>query len=137
MAHIDVKITKLLSGDYRVEKTETALLSKTDIDDIMCSALEGGITYWCNKVDVVENEYYGEYAHEQISRGGSLRIHDYEEGESYILTLDGFIKGVALALEDGYGEDWIANGAIDAGQIDAIAADVIVQFAIFGEVIYG
>lgn len=137
MAHIDVKITKLLSGDYRIEKSETAMLSKQDIDDIMCSALEGGITYWCDNAEVVEDEYYGEWAHEQISRGGSIRIHDFEEGESYILTLDDFIKGVTLALEDGYGEDWIENGAIDAGQIDAVAADVIVQFAIFGEVVYG
>ena len=45
-------------------------INQRDIDDIMSIALEGGITYWCSYVEVVGGEYLGEYASDQISRGG-------------------------------------------------------------------
>ena len=137
MANIEVKMTKTIGGSFIVERKETAKLTQEDIDDIMCSALEGGITYWCDKVEVVENRYYGEWAHEQISRGGNLKIHDFEDNEEHFIGLDDFIEGMALALKDGYGENWFVNGALDGSQIDAEMADVIIQFAIWGEVVYG
>ena len=37
------------------------VVSGEDIDDIMCSALEGGINYWCGKAEV-DGKYLGEYA---------------------------------------------------------------------------
>lgn len=30
-------------------------VSEQDIDDILCTAFEGGITYWCDSVRVVGN----------------------------------------------------------------------------------
>lgn len=53
-------------------------VTNQDIDDIMCTALEGGITYWCRRAEVVGGKYLGEYAHEQISRGGEVAY--IEEG---------------------------------------------------------
>lgn len=35
----------------RVQIIATVVISKEDIDDIMVSALEGGITYWVDKVE--------------------------------------------------------------------------------------
>ena len=69
-------------------------MSQDDIDDIVCTALEGGITWWCCKAEVVEDEYYGEYASDQISRGGSLRLYDIETEESYLLTLEKLLEGI-------------------------------------------
>ena len=52
--------------------------------------------------------------------------------------LDKFLKGLRLAIKDGYGSDWFSNTArLDCGMIDGEAADVIVQMALFGEVMYG
>ena len=54
-------------------------LSDEDIDDIMSAALDGGITYWCCKAKVV-GKYLGEYASEQIARGGVLLLYDSSKG---------------------------------------------------------
>ena len=75
-----------LNINYKVE------LDNECIDDIMATALEGGITYWCDDVEIV-GDYLGEYASEQISRGGTLKLHDSEEDETYELTLDKFLEG--------------------------------------------
>ncbi len=111
-----------------------------DIDDIMVSALEGGITYWCNRAEVV-GEYLGEYASEQISRGGTLRLYDIEEGDYKELTKEKFLKGLRLYLSRPKAGDFLEfvdrELRIDPGYVDAEAADCIIQYAIFGDVIYG
>lgn len=116
----------------------TVKVTAEDIDDIMCSAFEGGITYWCNKAEVV-GEYLGEYASEQISRGGTVKLYDCEEDEVYELTLEKFLKGIKLAIDGNYYAEygWVDGYVIDTCQVDACVADVIIQLALFDDVIYG
>lgn len=112
-----------------------------DIDDIMTSALEGGINYWCNEA-VVVGDYLGIFASDQISRGGMLKLHSYEEDEWFILTKLKFLHGLEMVLSnDGQKEaitDVDDNGRwLDPGQIDGNMADNIVQYALFEEIVYG
>ena len=111
------------------------LLTNQDIDDIMCAALEGGINDWCGKAKVV-GKYLGDYASEQISRGGVLKLYDIETGEEFELTKEKFVKGIIQFLEDGR-SDLVVQGSLDTGCFDACDADAIVQYALFGEVVYG
>lgn len=131
-----------------VKTTVEFLITGNEIDSIMAAALEGGVTYWCDEV-VVPDDYRGEYASEQISRGGLLRIHDEEEDEYYILDKDKFLEGLKKYIEAGNADcitkreaadvnDPLAGiPGIDTTMIDAAAADCIVQYALFQEVVYG
>lgn len=112
-----------------------------DIDDIMCGALEGGITYWCDSTAVVGGTYLGEYASEQISRGGQLALHDCEDDQEHILTKEMFLEGLKKYLENPHPYD-ITEATkeglkLDTCQADAEVCDMIIQYAIFGDVIYG
>lgn len=120
---------------YTVRPEIEVNLSQQDIDDIMVAALEGGICYWCRKAEVV-GEYLGEYASDQISRGGALILHDVESAQTWELTLEKFLNGVKLYFEQGCHVQ-VEDNRIDPGDIDANDADCIVQFAVFGEVIFG
>lgn len=114
----------------------TANLTREDVDDIMSGALDGGITYWADRVEVV-GDYMAQYASEQISRGGELLIHDVEAEQSYYFTLDMFIKGFKLWLQ--HGNDIhraVSDGKVDTCNIDAGDCDAIIQYALFGEIIY-
>lgn len=110
-------------------------LSQQDIDDIMVTALEGGINYWCRRVKVV-GKYLGEASSDQISRGGSLILYDAESSDKWELTLEKFLNGVKLYFEQGCHVQ-VEDNAIDTGDMDANDADCIVQFALFGEVVFG
>lgn len=115
----------------------TINLTQDDIDCIMVTALEGGICYWCSEAEVVE-EHLGTYASDQIARGGSVLIHESEEDEAHELNLEKFMNGFKLWFENGgdqYGA--IENGELDTSNIDADCADAIIQYALFGEVVYG
>jgi len=126
-----------------IEKMKIELevvITNEDIDDIMCSALEGGINYWCCKAEVV-GEYLAEYGSEQISRGGKLRLYDSEEYKVYELTRDKFMKGLQMYFAKPVTGDFLDftdyGLHLDTGNVDAAAADSIIQYALFDDVIYG
>ena len=126
------KVTK-----HAVSVAFSFVVSDEDIDDIMSAALDGGITYWCGRAEVV-GEYLGEYASEQISRGGTLKLYDIEDPKTvYELTLDKFLNGLRLWIENERAFQLTEAGRLDVGQIDAAAADTIIQYALFCDVIYG
>ena len=120
---------------FTVRPQIEVILTQQDIDDIMVTALEGGINYWCRKAKVV-GEYLGECASDQISRGGTLVLYDAESSDKWELTLEKFLEGVKLYFEDGCHVQ-VDDNCIDAGDIDANDADCIIQFALFGEVTFG
>ena len=113
-------------------------LTEEDIDDIMDTAFEGGINYWCCAAEVV-GDYLGEYANEQISRGGKLRLYDAESDDVWELDIEKFMQGFRLWIENGYDQYGAvkANGFVDVCEIDAEMADMIIQYALFGEVVFG
>lgn len=122
---------------FDIEIKMNVKLTEEDIDDIMCAALEGGISYWCRKAEVV-GEYLGDYASDQISRGGTLKLYDSEDDEVYELTLEKLLHGFELWVIGGYDTyGAVSNEEVDTGEIDAEKADQICQLALFDEIIYG
>lgn len=112
------------------------VISNEDIDDIMSAALDGGITYWCRKAEVV-GEYRGEYASEQISWGGSLKLYDMESEDVWELTFEKFMTGLRLWIEEERPYMVIEGIKLDVSSIDAPAADAIIQYALFNDIIFG
>ena len=123
---------------FKIEITTKLTVTAEDIDDIVATALEGGINYWCNRAEVM-GDYLGEFASDQISRGGVLRLYDAEEDKVYELTLEKLLHGIQKAYEGLWYMDygWCDGKTLDTCQIDADVADAIVQFGIFDELIYG
>ena len=120
---------------FRISATTQLDITGQDIDDIMVTALEGGINHWCGRAEVVGG-YLGEYASDQISRGGALRLYDSESDEVYELTRNKFLAGLRRYIENCC-HITFDNGGIDTSDIDAVDADCIIQYAIFGDIIYG
>ena len=120
----------------------TVRVSNEDIDDIVCTALEGGIGYWCYRAEV-EGEYLGEYASDQISRGGTLKLYDAESDDVWDLDKAKLLNGISLAITNGFLLEykWVKFKneiiTIDTYQVDAEVADAIIQYALFGELVFG
>lgn len=128
---------------YRIETEKgDVIVTSEDIDDIVCTALEGGVTAtWCGKVDV-DGEYLGEFAHEQISRGGSLFFYDIETGDKFTLTNAMFFDGLWKYINESRNVPFLVEEdgdtySLDCSEIDAEIADMIIQYAMFDEQVYG
>lgn len=122
-----------------------------DISGLMSSAFESsGCTYWGivarrnnpdANVKYVQSEWYlSEWITDWLcsDKEHTLWIQDVEEGDKYALTLAGLEKGLQLAF-DFLGTrkrhfDCFTNDDIC---FDDEEADLIVQFAVFGEIVFG
>jgi hypothetical protein len=104
------------------------------VDDILCTAFEGGITYWCDQIKVVPEKFPegADYASDCLSRGSKILVHEAEGDEWFELTLNKFLFGLQLTLRK-YGmtfENFYENH-------DAIYADSVVQHSLFLKEVYG
>jgi len=105
-------------------------LSEDDVDNLLVGALEGGINYWCEKANVVSNDYKGgEFASSVISRGGSLELYE-DDGSFKVLNL----KKLKSGIEKYYNTQKYPS---DVCNMDANDYDTIIQLAVFNEVVYG
>lgn len=104
-------------------------ITNQQIDDMMTTALEGGINYWCGQAIVAEQPKHSiEWASEAISRGGVLKLWDFEEEKWHLLDRTKFMQGVEKAINDDRG--------LSLNDFDSVDADRVIQYAIFGEQVY-
>ena len=116
----------------------------SDINDIMDTALQG-ISYWANaeaKGGLRESKYLSDV----LTAGGIITITSAEEEAEFgpvNLTKAAFLGGLQAWFEQGDNNNALeanpmdGSPTVDAGQIDAGDADVIIQLSVFGEVVYG
>jgi|TARA_R110002074_G_scaffold120750_2_gene254676 hypothetical protein len=113
------------------------------IGDILCTAFEGGITYWANNVSCKDKEdmqKVGGYKHEYLTKtklkDAIMYIHESETGEKYPITKKSIIDALQKMDTPEYRYTEALNRLLN-GDWDAIDADIVVQTACFGEVVYG
>lgn len=119
----------------------TFKFSDEDMLDIISSAVYD-IGYWGGIHD--SNEYYEardelnkedrtyeDILYHMLKKGDKILMYDAEdELETWDLTLDKLLNGIKLAIENKY---W--DGDIDT--IDGEIGDIIFQYALFNEIVYG
>lgn len=145
-----------------VELTIKKTLSEEEIADVITTAIEGGIGYWaCLNNDTKEwadarkalkaakaakgekdtSVYYNEIIWALLSHGMSVQFIDAEaddydnpdDDQVWELTMEKFIKGLEIyEVERGS-----ISKCLEDGNFDAIEADCVFQYALFGELIYG
>ena len=113
------------------------------IEYILCSAFEGGITYWANNVSCKDNKdmkEVGGWKHEYLTRtkkkDAVMYIHDAETEEKYPITKKSIIDALQKMDTPEY-KYTKALGRILDETYDADDADIVVQTACFGQVVYG
>lgn len=116
------------------EITRKVSVSDQDIDDILCTALEGGINYWVDSYRIKTNPGNCKYVSDVVSKGGTIEI-DVIDDETHELNLEKFQKGIEMFLNE-YPNKIDVDCCIDPGDIDACDADCIVQYALFNELVY-
>lgn len=125
--------------DIILKITAEIVSTQEDVDDIMSTALDSStLQCWCSEVNVV-GRYLGEYASEQISRGGELELYEIEEETYRSLTLENFKTGLIKYFSEDYmpvARRYDGTWGVDPGMIDEIAADEIIQYALFEEIVY-
>jgi len=129
---------------FKVEIKQSHEFSVEDINDLIVAALEGGINYWCRKAVIkldADKNYIGvepedqekvTYASDVIGYNGVLILYDAESSDKWELDLEKMLKGIAMHCEN---RNIALSDLLD--NHDADDADAIVQYACFGEIVFG
>ena len=127
-------------------------LRPEDINDILCTAFEGGVDYWCSGIvgrdgDLAQlpmNQMGIEYEYEHVGYGGKLEVYvKSNNNTAMILDLENFQSGLQKWIDKNPDSVEVHHDyrnkytTLDIGNIDAGDADCIVQYALFGELVYG
>ena len=140
----------------------TIKITKEDVVDILSSAMDG-IGYWGRiapnneqykeaKKWIRENEEpdyeicYEEVIAQMLFDGKSVTVQEIEDDKESWLSLSNLSYGIRKAFQEGYYSDYnwlVPDGGgsnkwhLEPDQIDAEVADVIIQLAVLGDVVYG
>lgn len=131
-------MTQTLEKTYTIEVP--IKISGETVSDILYGALTQGNTYWLGEVKSTNTDDNIPY-NEALLHGSELLIEapttdDDSEYETYTLTMDKFLNGLKLYLQEGH--KCIDIGEVDSCMIDSVDCDLILQYALFnGEQIFG
>ncbi len=133
---------------YREEKTDTTVInysvpiSDKMIEYILCSAFEGGSTYWANNVSFhnkEDGEKVGGWKHKYLTttklKDAKLIVHT-DDGSQVAFSKKSIIEGLQM-MDDPENGCTKALKRLLFGDWDAWDADIAFQMACFKEVVYG
>lgn len=110
-------------------------ITKEFVSDILCTALEGGSNYWIAEVRNLSDNPKSQYFSESVAKGDTIEIMDNEDNNVYKLDFntlaEGYRRYVFYCLKNG------REVYSDPCDIDAEVADIILQFALFNEIVFG
>lgn len=119
------------------------------IEDVVCTMLEGGSNYWVDTIDIDHPEGQrprytpvSTWAADALNKGGNITIYPIEEEDGIVtINRENLVSGVKQLIDEhpdrvAVTYDHKANH-IDFGSMDADDADAILQYAVFGDLIFG
>lgn len=124
--------------------TQKCTVQPSDINNILDTALYGGITYWCANVEPVmdeDNSFKGvegihqdniDFLSDLIGFGGELLLHDIDTPETWTLNAEKVLKGITQ-----YCQHHNVSFTEMMDELDADVADQIVQYGLFGTIEFG
>lgn len=159
MKHWNKEVAKEINPQITIK------ITKEDVVDILSSAI-GGIGYWGEIVpndrqyeetrDWLHKNAEPDYDDEEICYeevlaqilfdGKSVTVRDVEDDKESWLSLSNLARGIQIAFREGYysSYNWLVPDGdgfgewhLETSQIDSEVSDVIIQLAVFGQVVYG
>lgn len=109
-------------------------VKEKEIKNILCD-IESAISYWGtldidDSIELNNNEYLEDYLFENLLNNKTISIIDIENNnKKYSLTLEKLLKGIGLNFEK---RSWDSH----LEDIDSVCRDSIIQYALFGELMY-
>ncbi len=139
----DAPIITPMRGTVYARAGMTAINIKLEVSDalcasVMCTALEGGIGYWCcagdiKRTDAKDWDYVSFVAYDAEDND---ELHGRVDYTTIALGIERLLSGAVKVRAD-IRASILADVKENEGNIDSDAADCIVQAGLFNEIVYG
>jgi hypothetical protein len=107
------------------------IISSATYDISYWGGVNNNTAAWDNARNELPDGTFEDRMYHILKSGHAVEMFDVEDmDEAWTLTLDKLLNGIKLTIENGY---W--NGKID--DIDGEVGDIIFQYALFEEIVFG
>jgi hypothetical protein len=122
--------------DYGIQMIITDSITSENVSDLISTAFEGGINYWCGKAKLVEGSVKEEQKKDKLISdlvvlGGRLILHDAESDDKWELNINNMIDGIRQHCTQ---KNILPSQLME--DYDADDADKIIQYALFKEQVF-
>lgn len=116
--------------------TITIDVNTHDLWSAVWSADGAGSNYWCSKIRTIDGGDIALWVGEDMEPNPQdFTIYDHEADEWYDVSLIQLANGYAKALSSG--QTHCGDYPLDINDPDGCFGDIVLQHAVFGEMIYG
>jgi hypothetical protein len=116
--------------------TLTIEISMNDLWDAVWGSDGAGMTYWSSQVRKPDGSDIDLWVMPDYEPNPQdFKVYDDEEEKWHLVTLEQLAKGYQLALTSG--QKHCGGYPLDLEDHDACFGDMVIQYAIFGELTYG
>lgn len=128
-------------------------LTEEFLADVLCTAIEGGVDYWADISDIKKRTRTADKVQDWdyvsarfTEREPSAEAAENADGErkTKVVGYAELAEGIQRVLTPGFKVNdeirgWLSSsaGSNDAGMVDVTVADVVIQAAMYGEIVYG
>lgn len=124
------------NNELSLSITTNHIITTKMIDDLMVCAFEGGINYWCRKVEIIEfppdtKDQTRMVASEVLANNGIVRLYDAESSDKWVLNRMMVIKGISMYCKE---NNMTPDEMYDSHDVDTV--DCIVQYALFDSIVF-
>tara|TARA_A100001201_G_C4038849_1_gene186021 strand:- start:288 stop:665 length:378 start_codon:yes stop_codon:yes gene_type:complete len=121
--------------------TKTIVITDELIENLLCTAFEGGSTYWAENIsceDIEDMKKVGGYKSEYLTKTkkDNAVMYVHVEDDKHPITKKSIIDALQKMDNPKYKYTKALSRIINE-EYDAYDADVVLQTACFGQVIYG
>ena len=121
------------------KETITVTISKSTTVGDLWEAVFGsdgaGMTYWAPKIRKPNGQGIKLWTKDWEPNPQDFKVWDAEENKWHLVTVEGLRIGYEKALAKG--QTHCFGHALDIEDADACFGDMVIQYAIFGELVYG
>lgn len=94
-----------------------------------------GSSYWCSEIRTIDQKPIDLWTKTLDPNPQDFSIYDYQEDQWHDISLHNLAQAYANALNDNAGH--CGGHTLDIQDPDACFGDIVLQYAVFGEMIYG
>lgn len=121
--------------EFKIEIIQSHTFTEEDFDYLLTTAVEGGINYWCKKVEILGEQPSKKNQFLDITvaliNDQKIRFYDAESDDTWDLDMNSFINGI---------KEYCLIRNVSLNELmdnhDADSADEIIQLALFDDIVF-
>ena len=129
-----------MEREFNISVITTIKVADQDLEDLLETAFGPAGSDWIERLEIIyygtgEQDSHHSYTYQVAKEDAQMKVRVEDDDKPYYLDRQILLAGIEAYVKEGYNLP-VFNERLEFSEIDAPMADEIIQFALFGKIIY-